>query len=108
MIVANIFCQLQLPKGKKDDAEDAQTDTNNYQWIPFMFLINAAVFVIPKMMWNALWDRGSKNQPDSIETFICKESASQHISRVIQGEKEEMWIGEKPKKDEKEKSPEYV
>ena len=79
-----------------------------------MFLINAAVFVIPKMMWNAFWDT------DSIETFICKESASQHISRVIQGDKKEMWIGEKPKedekesgretkkKDEKEKSPEYV
>ena len=36
---------------KQDDAYDDHKDTAYYQWVAFMLVINAIIFIIPHQLW---------------------------------------------------------
>ena len=69
----------QLPHGPKEESLDAQTDTAFYQWVPFMFLLNGLIFLIPKTIWHGIVD-GGKN---FVENFTIDEADDTYVSKYI-------------------------
>ena len=56
------------------DSNDELTDTKYYQWIPFMFAINALIFLIPNQIWK-FYEGGF------IKGFMVEESESKFVTK---------------------------
>ena len=59
------------------EAEDASPDTEYYQWVPFLFVVNALIFLIPKNLWK--WAEGG-----FIKSLVTDQTKSKHVSQNIQ------------------------
>ena len=55
---------------------DGMKDTTYYQWVPFFFMINAIIFLIPNQIWKAV-------EGGFVKGFILEENQTKYVMKNI-------------------------
>ena len=55
---------------------DGMRDTKYYQWVPFMFMVSAIIFLIPNQIWKGV-------EGGFVKGFILKENQTEHVMKNI-------------------------
>jgi len=70
----NPYCDIDLEERSK--AKDQKPDTVYYQWVPFIFLLNAVVFTTPYFFWR--WSEGG-----FIKGFLVEGNQAKNVCQNI-------------------------
>jgi len=71
----NPYCDINLDDRKAKQA-DQKPDTVYYQWVPFIFLLNAVVFTTPYFFWR--WSEGG-----FIKGFLVEDNQAKNVCQSI-------------------------
>jgi len=71
----NPYCDIDL-EDRKEKQADQKPDTVYYQWVPFIFLLNAVVFTIPYFFWR--WSEGG-----FIKGFLVEGNQAKNVCQSI-------------------------